>query len=116
MNGDVNPHGDLIGHPQPGETCPTCDRRVNHPKKETTPESKPTPIGRMPLDEAESFESRLDDFARRTSFYKRPYYKYRTVELCLDICAGFTDEQINALSAGDDESFAASYFGSDAAF
>ena len=38
-----DPHGDLIPDthaPAPGEKCPTCDRRVNHPKRADSPSSE----------------------------------------------------------------------------
>lgn len=44
---------------EPGTICPTCERRVNHPKKATSPESRVKSL-RIPADD-ETFD---EDFAR----------------------------------------------------
>ncbi len=44
---------------EPGHVCPTCNRRVNHPKKETSPDSRVKSL-RIPADD-DTFD---EDFAR----------------------------------------------------
>jgi hypothetical protein len=76
--------------PNPGETCPTCQRRVNHQKKPTSPESRVKSL-RIPADD-DTFD---DDFARAmhivglTSEHKYVSHKFlRFVVDCI-----FRDEQ-----------------------
>ena len=38
LNGELIP--DSHRPPEPGEKCPTCDRRVNHPKLASSPQSE----------------------------------------------------------------------------
>jgi hypothetical protein len=82
MNGDVNPHGDLIGHPRPGEKCPTCDRRVNHPKRESSPTSK-TFAYRVPVDEQEAHAETLDVAARYVGVAEQPFATFKLMALAL---------------------------------
>jgi hypothetical protein len=77
---DVN--GDLIGHPKPGEKCPTCDRRVNHPKKSDSPTSKPFSY-RVPVDEAEAHAETLDVAARFVGVAEQPFFQYKLIALAL---------------------------------
>lgn len=61
----------------PGTVCPTCERRVNHPKKETSPVTRVKNF-RVPLDD-ETFD---DDMARAMAIVgvrttdKYPPYKF----------------------------------------
>jgi hypothetical protein len=82
VSGDMDVNGDLIGHPQPGEKCPTCDRRVNHPKKSDSPTSKPFSY-RVPVDEAEAHAETLDVAARFVGVAEQPFFQYKLIALAL---------------------------------
>ena len=63
----------------PGETCPTCARRVPHPRKPSSPKSK-VHACRGPLDEAEGFADLLEAAMEHTAFKGAPHDKYRTIQ------------------------------------
>lgn len=60
---------------EPGQTCPTCDRRVNHPRKDTSPTTKPISY-RVPLDEIEAHEEVAETAARFIGVHERPHWRY----------------------------------------
>lgn len=63
----------------PGEKCPTCDRRVNHPKKSTSPTTKVFSV-RVPLDALESWEIALDAAAEHLGIgTKAPHHRFQTL-------------------------------------
>jgi hypothetical protein len=62
----------------PGETCPTCKRRVNHKRNSRSPVSKVVSF-RMPRDVAESYEEVIEAAARHLGVYERPFWKYTVV-------------------------------------
>lgn len=75
---------------QPGQLCPTCNRRVNHPRKEGSPASRVKSL-RIPYDD-DTFD---EDFARAmviiglSTAHKYPPYKFlRFVIDCI-----FRDEE-----------------------
>lgn len=68
---------------QPGQKCPTCKRRVNHPKKKDSPVSKVTSM-RMPLEAAETFEETLEACAEHAGVKSsEPYWKHKVITLAL---------------------------------
>lgn len=76
---DIN--GDLISV-NPGEKCPTCDRRVNHPRKADSPTSK-TFSYRVPADEAEAHAEILEDAARYVGVAEQPFERFKLLALAL---------------------------------
>lgn len=86
--GDMDINGDLVrfvpidpaavgdGAPEPGTKCPTCDRRVNHPRKDTSPTSRPFSY-RVPVDEAEAHEEVSQAAAEHLGVYERPHWRYQ---------------------------------------
>ena len=88
LNGDLIPaddglhsvHHDL--HPAPGETCESCGRRVPHPKKPTSPNSKPRSY-RVPLDEADAHEEVLTQAAKHLGTHERPLWQWQTYTIAL---------------------------------
>ena len=64
--------------PQPGQCCPTCERRVNFPKRDKTPESRVFSY-RVPADEAESYGETLATAARVVGALDRPYWQHKTI-------------------------------------
>jgi hypothetical protein len=74
--------GITLDPPHPGETCGLCERRMPHPKKETSPTTK-TRSYRVPLDEAEAHEDVLTQAAKFLGCYERPHWQYQTYTLGL---------------------------------
>ena len=68
--------------PQPGQVCPTCERRVNHTKKETTPQTKKKGYW-VPADEHKAHEENLADVAKFLGCYDQPFWEFKTVVLAL---------------------------------
>jgi hypothetical protein len=76
-----DPNGDLIpdthSHaPAPGTECPTCRRRVSHPRKESSPDTKVV-AKRVPLDEAEAHEAVAVAAAEHLGVYGRPHWRFQ---------------------------------------
>jgi len=74
---DGNEHDTVAGRPKPGEKCPTCQRRVNHPKKKTSPQSKVSAY-RIPIDDAETHEELREAaaLALDPKFTERPHWQW----------------------------------------
>jgi hypothetical protein len=62
----------------PGHDCPTCKRRVPHPRKPSSPQSKVASI-RIPIDDVETFEEQLKAAAEAHGLHDKPHWKYWTV-------------------------------------
>jgi hypothetical protein len=62
----------------PGHTCPTCERRVPHPKKPSSPSSKVFSV-RVPLDDLEGWEGALDAAAEHLGLEAKPHHRYQTL-------------------------------------
>ena len=62
----------------PGETCPVCERRVPHPKKKTSPKSKPFAF-RIPLDATDQFKEIVDAAAEHLGCKEEPNHVYKTL-------------------------------------
>lgn len=71
-----------IESPSPGQTCPTCKRRVNHPKKETSPVTK-TRSYRVPVDEDEAHAVVLTEAAKHLGTHERPHWQFQTYSVAL---------------------------------
>lgn len=61
---------------KPGETCPTCNRRVNHPKKASSPSSKVFGY-RVPIDDAETHGEILDAAAEALGILPEPHHRFK---------------------------------------
>lgn len=73
----------MTGHPlEPGTKCPTCDRRVNHPKKDTSPTTRVRSY-RIPVDEDSAHEEVLTEAARHLGTYERPHWQFQTLTIAL---------------------------------
>ena len=62
----------------PGNDCPTCHRRVPHPKKPSSPESEVFST-RMPLGEKKTFNEMIDAAAKSHGLHDKPHHKYWTL-------------------------------------
>lgn len=67
---------------RPGETCPTCERRVPYEKKEASPVTK-TRSYRVPLDEDDAHGTVLESAAKHLGTYERPHWQFQTLTLAL---------------------------------
>ena len=67
---------------EPGQTCPTCERRLAYPKKESSPVTKPRSY-RVPVDEVEAHEVVLAEAARHLGTHSRPHWKFQTYSIAL---------------------------------
>lgn len=67
-------------HPDvaPGSSCPTCKRRVPHPKKKDSPKTKVFSV-RVPIDDAESFEEMLEAASEHVGLKDKPHHRYWTI-------------------------------------
>lgn len=62
----------------PGSCCPTCERRVPHPKKASSPTTKMYSY-RVPIDDVERHEGLLDAAARACGAYGKPHHRFWTI-------------------------------------
>lgn len=67
---------------KPGETCPTCERRVPHERKTTSPVTKPQSY-RVPVDEVEAHKVVLEEAARHLGSHSRPHWQFQTYSIAL---------------------------------
>lgn len=63
------------GSVEPGQTCPTCARRVPHPRKADTPKSAVVSY-RAPVDEVDAHRETLETAARYIGAFERPYWQF----------------------------------------
>lgn len=93
--------GDGIG---PGNICPTCDRRVPHVKKESSPKStKQLNVGHGPADSVERVKERLNDLAETAGLSELPYGRLKTVDLLLILGAAVAPETLREYAATIDK-------------
>ena len=64
---------------EPGDRCPTCDRRVPHPRTPAAPVSK-TVQARLPVEEAVALDEALDALAAYTRADRGKYPKGRILQ------------------------------------
>lgn len=69
-------------HLEPGQSCPTCERRLPFPRKESSPTSK-TFAYRVPVDEAEAHQDVLEQAARFVGVGEQPFERFKVVALAL---------------------------------
>lgn len=67
---------------EPGQSCPTCERRVPYPKREQSPISKPVSY-RVPLDEYDAHKDVFETAARFLGTFERPHWQFQTYALAL---------------------------------
>lgn len=87
VNGREVPHAEVVAsHPHelaPGVDCPTCHRRVPHPKKKDSPKSKVFSF-RGPQEGADELTESLVLVAEHMGIStKEPYWKFKTVLFAL---------------------------------
>lgn len=95
-----------IEHPiHPGDTCPTCTRRVPYPRKETSPTTKPIAY-RAPLDEYDAHLEVIDAVAELLGVKQEKYHRFKAIsyacaavlqqglriDVDLELLTPFTDE------------------------
>lgn len=61
-----------------GDTCPTCQRRVPHKRKATSPTTKPIAY-RTPLDEYEAHLEVIDAVAELLGVKEEKYHRFRAI-------------------------------------
>lgn len=67
---------------QAGQTCPTCERRVPHPKKASSPKTA-TVSYRAPIGELEAHRETLETVAVYLGVRERPHHIFWTVVYAL---------------------------------
>jgi len=85
-----SPHAHLV----PGTKCPTCDRKIGHPRKESSPTSK-TFAYRVPLDEAEAHADTLDQVQRYLGVAEQPFSAFKSLALAFALV--LQDENLRGL-------------------
>lgn len=69
---------------EPGQTCPTCERRRPHPRKQTSPDTVVFSY-RVPADEAEAHREIRDETARFLATQERPHWQFWTYVYALAV-------------------------------
>ena len=76
-------HGPRTTHlVPPGDTCPTCSRRVPHPKKATSPTTRPIAY-RAPLDEYEAHLEVIDAVAELLGVKSEKFHRYKAISYAM---------------------------------
>lgn len=65
-----------------GKTCPTCERRVPHQRKHTSPDTVVFSY-RVPNDEAEAHREIRETTARFLGTHERPHWQFWTMAFAL---------------------------------
>lgn len=85
----------------PGETCPSCKRRVPYPKKPSSPkETHPLSFGRAPVEVVDELKDRVNTVADLVGFTKWPYPQARAVMLMLTIAEAVNIETLVEVASG----------------
>jgi hypothetical protein len=66
----------------PGDTCPTCARRVPHEKKASSPSTKPLAY-RAPLDEWEAHLEVIDAVAELLGIKQEKFHRYKAISYAM---------------------------------
>jgi hypothetical protein len=74
----------MVKPPEPGETCQLCERRLPHPKKESSPKTTVVKSWRLPAEEKESREETLEATALHLGI--NPKEKFWMDKLILNLC------------------------------
>lgn len=67
---------------EPGHTCPTCERRVPHPRKESSPDTVVFSY-RVPVDEVDAHREIRETTARFLATHGRPHWQFWTYAFAL---------------------------------
>ena len=78
INPDLQPSANFSGEIPPGEECPSCRRRVPHPKKKSSPQTQVFST-RVPIDDAETFKSMVDAAAEHMGIKAKPHHVYNVL-------------------------------------
>jgi hypothetical protein len=62
----------------PGSKCPTCERRVPHPKKPTSPNTRVFSL-RIPVSNVENFKEMLEATSAHLALLEKPHSAYWTI-------------------------------------
>jgi hypothetical protein len=81
---------------KPGETCPTCKRRVNHPRKQDSPKSKVISF-RVPADEKDALEEAWLARAERLGLAGEKYWKRAFLDVAFNLIDGLSDDVCEAI-------------------
>ena len=68
----------------PGDTCPRCARRLPHPKKSTTPHTRPIAY-RVPLDEYDAHLEVIDTVAELLGEKSEKYHRFRAISYAMAV-------------------------------
>ena len=68
----------------PGTKCPSCERRVPHERKPTTPKTK-TVAYRVPVDDAPTHIEMVDAVAEHLGVADKPYHRWAAITMALAI-------------------------------
>jgi hypothetical protein len=79
---------------EPGQTCPTCNRRVSHPRKHNSPDTVVFSY-RVPVDEAEAHKVVRDEAAKFLATAGRPHDVFWT--LTFAFAAVLQDESLKGV-------------------
>jgi hypothetical protein len=84
--------------PAEGEDCALCQRRVPHKRKETSPkDTAQLNIGTGPRDAVEITKTRLDDFAELAGLKAKPHYRFKSLDVLLDIALPVNADTLQAI-------------------
>lgn len=72
----------LGAHPEPGQPCPACKRRVPFEKTEKSPPTKKKGYW-VPADEFDAHEEVLGAAAAHLGVVEQPFHEFKTVTLAL---------------------------------
>jgi hypothetical protein len=101
LKAEVVPSATSAPHLHPGEKCPTCERKVPHPRKESSPTSK-TRAYRLPVDENTSHEDVYAAAAEYVGAKGKPFEQFKTYTIALaallqdESWRGFYDREADA--------------------
>jgi hypothetical protein len=101
LKAEAVPSAASAPHLHPGEKCPTCERKVPHPRKESSPTSK-TRAYRLPVDENTSHEDVYAAAAEYVGAKGKPFEQFKTYTIALaallqdESWRGFYDREADA--------------------
>jgi hypothetical protein len=101
LKAEAVPSAASAPHLHPGEKCPTCERKVPHPRKESSPTSK-TRAYRLPVDENTSHEDVYAAAAEYVGAKGKPFEQFKTYTVALaallqdESWRGFYDREADA--------------------
>lgn len=78
VNPEISPSANFSGEIPPGEECPSCKRRVPHPKKKSSPSTSVFST-RVPIDDADTFKSMVDAAAEHMGIKAKPHFVYNVL-------------------------------------